>query len=162
MSVRGEIYGECVREVCEAERNWRVKSSQLIGQQQENKANRSSGVQVSRDFCTRFGRYLHSTKCSSIIRIYYPTLTKQAWSIKDLLCGIKHKRMICVLARQSPYPERARQLHLARSGSQSQREIRFILPDHGARQIINVIINDLYCWSFTFLGLVAPKGAVCL
>ena len=33
------IYGECVTEVCEAERNWRGKSSQLIGQQQENKAN---------------------------------------------------------------------------------------------------------------------------
>ena len=33
------IYGECVTEVCEAERNWRGKSSYLIGQQQENKAN---------------------------------------------------------------------------------------------------------------------------
>ena len=28
-----------MKEVCEAERNWRRKSSQLIGQQQENKAN---------------------------------------------------------------------------------------------------------------------------
>ena len=31
----------------------------------------------------------------------------------------------------------SRALHLARSGSQSQREIRFILSAHGARQIIN-------------------------
>ena len=34
-------------------------------------------------------------------------------------------------------PERARWLHLARSGSQSQRRIRFILPAHGASRIIN-------------------------
>ena len=33
-SVRA-IYGECVTEVCEAERNRREKSSSLIGQQQE-------------------------------------------------------------------------------------------------------------------------------
>ena len=33
------IYRECVTEVCEAKRNWRKKSSELIGQQQENKAN---------------------------------------------------------------------------------------------------------------------------
>ena len=39
----------------------------------------------------------------------YPAiLTEQAWSIKDLLYGIKHQSMICVLAGQSPYPERAR------------------------------------------------------
>ena len=34
-------------------------------------------------------------------------------------------------------PERARWLHLARSGSQSQRAIWFILPAHGASYIIN-------------------------
>ena len=34
-------------------------------------------------------------------------------------------------------PERARLLHLARSGSQSQRAIWFILPDCGASHIIN-------------------------
>ena len=44
--------GECVTEVCEAERNWRGKS----------------GVQIPRDICTRFGRYLYSTKCSWIIK----------------------------------------------------------------------------------------------
>ena len=33
-------------------------------------------------------------------------------------------------------PERARGLHLARSGSQSQRGIWFILPAHGASHII--------------------------
>ena len=35
-------------------------------------------------------------------------LTEQAWSIKDLLYGMKDQSMICVLAGQSPYPEWAR------------------------------------------------------
>ena len=30
----------------------------------ENLPNRSSGIQIPRDICTRFGRYLYSTKCS--------------------------------------------------------------------------------------------------
>ena len=34
-------------------------------------SNRSSGVQTPRDICTRFGRYLYSTKCSWIINISY-------------------------------------------------------------------------------------------
>ena len=37
-----------------------------------------------------------------------PFWPEQAWSIKDLLYGIKHQSMISVLAGQSPYPERAR------------------------------------------------------
>ena len=32
-----------------------------------NLSNRSSGVQIPRDICTCFGRYLYSTKCSWII-----------------------------------------------------------------------------------------------
>ena len=41
----------------------------------ENLSNRSSGVQIPRDICNRFGRYLYSTKCSWIIRhlLYLPT-----------------------------------------------------------------------------------------
>ena len=35
-----------------------------------NLSNRSSGVQIPRDICTRFGRYLYSTKCSWIINNY--------------------------------------------------------------------------------------------
>ena len=34
-----------------------------------NLSNWSSGVQIPRDICTRFGRYLYSTKCSWIIKI---------------------------------------------------------------------------------------------
>ena len=36
-----------------------------------NLSNRSSGVQIPRDICTRFGRYLYSAKCSWIINICY-------------------------------------------------------------------------------------------
>ena len=39
--------------------------------------------------------------------------------------------------------ERARLLHLARSGSQSQRPIWFILPAHGASHIITTVIVPL-------------------
>ena len=35
-----------------------------------NLSNRSSGVQIPRDICTRFGRYLYSTRCSWIIIIH--------------------------------------------------------------------------------------------
>ena len=42
-------------------------------------------------------------------RSQYPAiLTKQAWSIKDLLYGIKHEKMIFDLAGPSGNPERAR------------------------------------------------------
>ena len=34
-----------------------------------NLSNRSSGVQIPRDICTRFGRYLYSTRCSWIITL---------------------------------------------------------------------------------------------
>ena len=33
-------------------------------------SNRSSGVQIPRDICTRFGRYLYSTRCSWIIMFH--------------------------------------------------------------------------------------------
>ena len=66
---------ESVTEVCEAERNWRGKSSYLKTDWSTagNLSNRSSGVQIPRDICTRFGRYLYSTRCSWIIKIrsYY-------------------------------------------------------------------------------------------
>ena len=35
-----------------------------------NLSNRSSGVQIPRDICTPFGRYLYSTKCSWIINMF--------------------------------------------------------------------------------------------
>jgi len=35
-----------------------------------NLSNRSSGVQIPRDICTRFGRYLYSMRCSWIIKSF--------------------------------------------------------------------------------------------
>ena len=37
----------------------------------ENLSNRSSGVQIPRAICTRFGRYLYCTRCSGTINISY-------------------------------------------------------------------------------------------
>ena len=45
------IYWECVTEVCQAERDWRGKSSKLIDQQQTN---RSSGEQIPRIYLYSF------------------------------------------------------------------------------------------------------------
>ena len=39
----------------------------------ENLSNRSSGVQIARDICAPFGRYLYSTKCTWIIKCISPT-----------------------------------------------------------------------------------------
>ena len=45
-----------------------VTSIQFVARAfRKNLFNRSSGVQIPRDICTRFGRYLYSTKCSWII-----------------------------------------------------------------------------------------------
>ena len=61
----------------------------------------------------------------------YPAiLTEQAWSINDLLYGIKHQRMIFDLA--GPKPE-------IPSGQGSS-----ILPAHGASQIIGYITNQIF------------------
>ena len=42
-----------------------------------NLSNRSSGVQIPRDICTRFGRYLYSTKGSWIINRGYYTVARR-------------------------------------------------------------------------------------
>ena len=69
------IYGECVTDVCEAELNIFVTSIQFVAcALRENLSNRSSGVQIPRNMCTRFGRYLYSTKCSWIIHRGIPLI----------------------------------------------------------------------------------------
>ena len=76
-------------------------------------------------------------KLAKTERGQYPAiLTEQTWSIKDLLygfwwnfaCGIQR----VVLCGQ-------RWLHVARSGSQSQRTIWFILPARGTSHIIKEV-----------------------
>ena len=67
----------------------------------------------------------------------YPAiLIEQTWSIKDLLYGFRGN--FASVRDTAGSPERVRWLHLARSGSQSQRAIWFILPAHGASHIINI------------------------
>ena len=41
-----------------------------------NLSNRSSELQIPRDICTRFGRYLYSTRCSWIIINNYPAKSR--------------------------------------------------------------------------------------
>ena len=43
-----------------------------------NLSNRSSGVQIPRDICTRLKRYLYSAKCSWIISPYTKQLSQKA------------------------------------------------------------------------------------
>ena len=69
------IYGGCVTEVCEAERKLAREIQQTDWSTAGNLSNRSSGVQIPRDICTRFGRYLYSTKCSWIINYNILTVT---------------------------------------------------------------------------------------
>ena len=54
--------------VCEAERKLAREIQLTDWSTARNLSNRSSGVQIPRDICTRFGRYLYSTKCSWIIK----------------------------------------------------------------------------------------------
>ena len=56
-------------EVCEAERKLAREIQQTDWSTTGNLSNRSSGVQIPRDICTRVGRYLYSTKCSWIIKL---------------------------------------------------------------------------------------------
>ena len=71
-------------EVCEAEGNWPGKSMQLTDWSiAGNLSNRSSGVQIRRDICTRFGRYLYSARCSWIIRpISTTVLNTLQWTLQ--------------------------------------------------------------------------------
>ena len=43
--------------------------TELALENKSNLSNRSSGVQISRDICTLFGRYLYSAKCSWIVNV---------------------------------------------------------------------------------------------
>ena len=62
------FYAGCVKEVCEAERNWRGKSSQLIDQQHENKTNFDQAITGAIYFTFRKGKKssLHRPNYTSI------------------------------------------------------------------------------------------------
>jgi len=57
-------------------------------------------------------------------------------------------------------PERARWLHLARPGSQSQRAIWFILPARGASHIITVIIIRQIFSNFSLAKSLPPDSQI--
>ena len=78
----------------------------------------------------------------------YPAiLTEQAWSIKDLLYGIRHQKSEKFFLRdKARNPKRARSLHLARSGRQSQRGIWFILRARGATHITTTLTASFDNW----------------
>ena len=77
-----------------------------------------------------------------------------AWLIKDLLLIWPSEKFLRDTAGNA---ERERQRHHPRTGSQSQRRIRFILPAHGASRIINDVIlcsfyNDSRVFALRRLG----------
>ena len=86
-----------------------------------------------------FARSINSQKKG---QSQYPAiLTKQTWSIKDLLYGFWWN-FACGIPPVVPSGQdgpRARWLHLAGSGSQSQHAIWFILPARGASHIIILV-----------------------
>ena len=65
---------------------------------------------------------------------YSAILNQQAWSMKDFLYG--KKQNFFSWGTNAGNPERARWAHFARSGSQSESGIYFILPIRGFRSII--------------------------
>ena len=57
-------------------KNFFVTSIQFVAcVLRENLSNQTSGVQIPRDICTLFGRYLYSTKCSWIMKRHYFVLS---------------------------------------------------------------------------------------
>ena len=73
---------------------------------------------------------------------YTAILTKQAWSIKDLLNDQKEK----IFLRDQRGKSRAGKmgLYLARLGSQSERGIHYILPARGFSHIIKSDIQGVF------------------
>ena len=91
-----------------------------------NLSNRSAGVQIPRDICTRFGRYLYSTKGSWIIMgiIIWPA--SRAGKMNQIL-------------RCDWLPERARWSYLARLGLPAASRKKHFAESH----IINPLLTKL-------------------
>ena len=90
--------------------------------------------------------HAHKTGSSSFFRLLSKILDKHPCPFyKEVLTTAPSPQSLrdkARIPRQSPYPKRARQLYLARPGSQSQREIRFILPARGASHIIKIVTSQ--------------------
>ena len=63
-----------------------------------NLSNRSSGVQIPRDICTRFGRYLYSRRCSWIIKQnIFLLVTDVNLSPSILPMSLRRSTIICLI-----------------------------------------------------------------
>ena len=72
------VYGECLtsmRRETEFARELQLTDWLTAG----NLSNRSSGVQIPCDICTRFGRYLYFTKCSWMIKVNFCQMTIESY-----------------------------------------------------------------------------------
>ena len=93
------------------------------------------------DNAFRFSRFLVPSRQRNHRKSFYchgkyfakENFRASAWTSAKCYCGNK-----------TGNPERAVSLHLARSGSQSQRGIWFILPARGACHIISWVITNFY------------------
>ena len=87
-----------------------------------NLSNRSSGVQIPRDICTRFGRYLYSTKCSWIIiwDTFRSQIAETFWLPYELTNAIDRRRsqMIQKIEHGSIFCDRLRSRSQDRRRSQ--------------------------------------------
>ena len=71
-----------------------------------NLSNRSSGVQIPRDICTHFGRYLYSTRCSWIIKLLIQHLfTDQNYEIQQPCFLRLEMQTFRILGPRSVHPE---------------------------------------------------------
>ena len=118
-----------------------------------NLSYRSSEVQIPRDICTRFGRYLYSTRCSWIIKLRYlrPSV------IYSVLCDRILQRACCCSCmfyrtqiRNEPITSRVYYPHIMQY--QVINLIIFTWPNLGA-------VNT---WSYTMVGFGVILGSFSL
>ena len=87
MSVPANFADIYLREMCdrsmrsETELAWEIQLTDWS--KAGNLSNWSSGVQILRDNCTHFGRYLYSTKCSWIRKPCYPFILQREKSVSN-------------------------------------------------------------------------------
>ena len=101
----------------------------------ENLSNRSSGVQITRDICTRFGRYLYSTKCSWIINVIWAH-TRVHGAASELLLFSFPSRLTRVapqtLVLQANLDQKMRWEEIGREQRQANSDTRQVYLNHTA------------------------------
>ena len=87
--------------------------------------------------------YVSQNSPGDLVKVQYIRVIDQVWGQEFFFCVFMDRDEVWLsgkffLRDTAGSPERARWLHLARTGSQSHRAIRFILPARGASYIINI------------------------